>query len=82
MSESRVEAVLKAKPLERGKVEAGAYKIYGSNETFNIHAWLHFRNIFILFREETVAGIYSVPGGSGWRQELGRLFSDLPGAKR
>lgn len=34
MTQSEVEAVLKAKPIESGEVEAGSFIIYGSNESF------------------------------------------------
>ena len=44
MTESEVEAVVKAKPIESGNVEAGVYRIYGSNESFNIDPSLHFEH--------------------------------------
>ncbi len=78
MNVSDVEAVLRAKPLETGKVEAGSYRIYGSNEAFEILDHLHFRNILVLFRQGKVVGVDTVPAGWEWRRVLGHLFSDLP----
>lgn len=79
MTESEVESVLRAKPLESGEVEAGSYRIYGSNESFNINLIsLHFRNILVVFRGGKVSGTYSAPPGAEWRRELGEWFVDLP----
>jgi hypothetical protein len=81
MTERDVESVLHANPVESGKVEAHSFAIYGSNESFAISHTLHFSNILVLFRDGKASGIYSgetVPGGRGWREQLGKLFVDLP----
>lgn len=77
MTESEVESVLKAKPLESGKVEAGSYEIYGSNESLDISR-IHFSNILVVFKEGKVTAIYRVHAGYQWRRKLGELFIDLP----
>lgn len=80
MAESEVEAALKAKPIESGEVEAGSFKIYGSNESFNITYDLHYSGILVLFKEGRAIGIYSgwmVHGGDRF-QELRQVFVDLP----
>ena len=80
MTESEVEAVLKAKPLESGKVEAGRYQIYGSNKSFNINDWHHFTcfsNILVIFREGKAVAISSIESGYDWRERLGVRITDL-----
>ena len=77
MTVPEVEATLKAKPLEAGKVKSGDYSIYGSNERFEL-AFNHFSNILVLFRQSKAAVIVSVPAGHYWRQSLSTWFSDLP----
>jgi hypothetical protein len=59
LTESEVESVLRAKPIKEGKVEAGRYKLYGSNELLNVLGYEHYSNILILFRDGKVSGIYS-----------------------
>jgi thiol-disulfide isomerase/thioredoxin len=57
---------INAKPLRSGEVKAGSFKVYGSAESFDITAYLHYSNVLVLFREGKVAGIYSgwdIPGG-------------------
>ncbi len=79
MTESEVESVLRAKPIKEGKVEAGLYKLYGSNELLNVLGYEHYSNILILFREGKVSGIYSgytVSGPDQWPQR--ESFIDLP----
>ncbi len=78
MTEAQVEAVLKAEPMESGKVEAGIYRIYGSNESFNIQVWLHFSNVLVIYREGKAIAIGSVSAGNDWRQKLGQATADLP----
>ena len=78
MTESDVESVLRAKPLESGKIDAGSYKIYGSNELLDIDDLLHFSNVLVVFKEEKVTGIYGAPAGYEWRRKLGEEFFDLP----
>ncbi len=78
MTESEVEAVVKAKPIESGNVEAGVYRIYGSNESFNIDPSLHFSNILVVFREGKSIAISSILAGDGWRRKLGEETIDLP----
>jgi hypothetical protein len=81
MTESEVEATLKAKPLESGQVEAGLYRIYGSNESFDISSisgvWRHFSNILVVFRDGKAIAISSIPAGLDWRQKLGETTIDL-----
>jgi hypothetical protein len=78
MREADIQRVFRAKPLERGTVEAGSFAIYGSNEWFNINHWLHFSNILVLYQHGQVAGVCAAPSGGSWREELGQWFSDLP----
>ena len=82
MTEVEVEAVVKAKPLESGKVEAGLYRIYGSNESINVEFWLRAPHILVVFREGKATAISSIPGGHGWRRELGKATIDLPAPPR
>ncbi len=77
MTEKQVEAILKAKPLERGKAHGHVYKIYGSNESFNIYGWLHYSNVLVVFREGKVKAAYSVGAAAEWRRQLGETFMDL-----
>jgi hypothetical protein len=77
MTESEVESVLKAKPLESGKVDAGSYRIYGSNKSFKMKD-LHFANILVVFRDGKVSVIGGADAGDAWRQELAWEFVDLP----
>ena len=78
MTEAEVEAMLKAKPLESGTVDAGKYQIYGSNESFNINAWLHFSNILVIYRDGKAIAIESVPARDDWRRKLTESTIDLP----
>ena len=78
MTEAEVEIALKAKPLESGKVEAGPYKIYGSNEWFDLDMWLQFSNILVIFREGKAVAISSIPARYDWRRELAKATVDLP----
>ena len=79
MTESQVEAVLGAKPIQVGEVEAGPYKIYGSNEMLDVQAYHHFSNVLILFRDGKVSGIYSGQTVSEpSRHEDWESFVDLP----
>ena len=81
MTEKDVESMLKAKPLESGKVEAGSYKIYGSNESVDICGETRFSNILVVFKEGKVTGIDRVPTDDykhEWRLVLAKKFIDLP----
>lgn len=78
MTELQVESILKAKPLEQGKVDAGLYKIYGSNEAFNIDGWLHFSNVLVVFREGKATMVCGAGAGREWRRSLGEVLIDLP----
>lgn len=80
MTESDVDSVLEAKPLESGKVDGGDYRIYGSNESFNVDDSLHFSNILVVFRDRKASAIVSVPAGYDWRWNLGQATVDLPAA--
>jgi hypothetical protein len=84
MTEAEVQSVLRAKPIETGDVEAGAFKFYGSTESLDVLPYLHYSNILVLFREGKVRGIYSgclVPGGEQGLQQLRKSFVDLPHVK-
>jgi hypothetical protein len=84
MTEADVESTLKAKPLEAGRVEAGYYRIYGSNEAFSYpisnagDPWHHFSNILVIYRDGKAVTIASVSAGDGWRQKLAKETIDLP----
>jgi len=78
MTEAEIEAVLKAKPLESGQIEGGSYRIYGSNETFDIGDWLRFSNVLVIFREGKAIRISSIDSGYDWRQRLAERIIDLP----
>jgi hypothetical protein len=82
MVEQEVESVLKAKPLESGRVDAGAYRIYGSNESFDITSPLHFANIVVVFDKGKASVVRGVTAGYEWRHELGKMFNDLPAPAR
>jgi hypothetical protein len=77
MTESEVQETLKAKPIEAGATEAGAYAIYGSNESFSLY-WGHlFSNVLVVFREGRLIAAYDICAGAGWREALRRTFGDL-----
>ncbi len=78
MTELQVESIFKTKPLEQGKVGAGLYKFYGSNESFNIDGWLHFSNVLVVFREGKATVVQSIRAGQEWRRNLSETFIDLP----
>jgi hypothetical protein len=78
MTEREVGATLKAQSLESGQVGAGSYRIYGSNESFNINDWLHFSNVLVVSRDGKAIVISSVPAGYNWRQKLRKATVDLP----
>ena len=78
MTESDVEGILKAMPLEAGSVDAGVYKIYGSNESFNIDVWLHFSNVLVVFRGGKATAVCDIGAGAEWRRALGKMFVDMP----
>jgi hypothetical protein len=81
MTEAEVQATLKAKPLESGKVEAGNYSVYGSYEAFNVSDWLcysPFFNILVVYRDGKAIAISSIQSGYDWRQRLEKTLIDLP----
>ncbi len=78
MTEVQVESILKARPIEQGKVDAGLYKIYGSNESFNLDDWLHFLNVMVVLQEGKASVVYCIGAGHEWRRGLGEIFIDLP----
>jgi hypothetical protein len=81
MTESEVEATLKAKPLESGKVEAGNYSIYGTNESFVVNDWLWFSpfsNILVVFRDGKAIAITSIRAMYEWHRDLEQTLIDLP----
>ncbi|HEV2969135.1 MAG TPA: hypothetical protein VGY55_04035 [Pirellulales bacterium] len=65
MTEAEVESIFKAKPLRSGEVKAGSFKVYGSAESLDITAYLHYSNVLVLFREGKLVGVDSgdIPGG-------------------
>jgi hypothetical protein len=84
MTEEEVESVLNAKPLETGHVEAGSYKIYGSNERLSLSSSLYFSNILVVFRDKRLTVVYGVPTfyEYEWRRKLAERFVDLPKPKK
>jgi hypothetical protein len=70
MTEAEIEATLKAKPLYAGKLDAGFYRIYGSNESFRVSVDLHFTNIVVAFRKEKAVEIFTMPAGQ-WAEHFG-----------
>ena len=83
MTESDVQTILRAKPLESGKCKHGTFAIFGDHQSFDIYFSVHYSNILVLFEEGKVSGIYSgetVPGGDDGLQELRNNFIDLPGS--
>jgi hypothetical protein len=87
MSESDVESVFKSNALMSGKAREGLFKVYGSNELFDLNRDLHFSNVLVLFRRGMVYGIYAgglVPiGEEGLRRVNDGFISLAPsGAKK
>jgi hypothetical protein len=85
MTQSEVESVLNARPLESGNVESGSYKIYGSNTsigTEDIYHSLHFTNILVVFDKGKASIVRSVSACDDWHQRLAEEFSDLPAPPR
>jgi hypothetical protein len=82
MTGREVESVLRTEPLESGKVEARSYRIYGSNESFDIALPLHFTNVLVVFDKGKVSVVHSVAAGFEWRQRLAQRFIDLPAPPR
>jgi hypothetical protein len=78
MSEAKVASVLKAKPLEVGKADAGSYAFYGSNEFFNVSAFLRFQNILVVFRDGKAISIENCGATDDWRERLPLSYVDLP----
>lgn len=81
MRASDVQAIFKAVPIESGVVGTNLYQIYGSIESFDITADLHYSNVLVVLRDGKVTGIYSgtwVPGGDGGLREMRHWFVDLP----
>jgi len=77
MTEKDVDSIFKAKPLHTGKVEAGPFKIYGSNERLVLgpNNYLHYVNSLIVYREGKVIGIHAIPGCSLMRTM--KMFKEL-----
>ena len=81
MTESEVQTMLNASPLESGEVEAGHYEIYGSNKTFEPGYWhglWPFTNILVVYREGRTVAISSISSGPDWREKLSETYTDLP----
>lgn len=78
MSPDEVQAIFKAKPLETGKVAAGAFQVYGSNESFDIEPLLRYSNVLVLFKDGKANVIHALAGGPNWRQEVQERFSNFP----
>ena len=75
-----MEAALRAKPIEKGHVEARTFKVYGSQQSLDVLPHLHYSNILALFSNGKLIGIYSgytVPGGERWRQQIRASFVDM-----
>jgi hypothetical protein len=85
MTVAEVESVLKANPIESGRVEAGSFRIYGSTESLNVVEGLHYSNILVLVSDGRVSGIYSgsmVRGGKHGLEQMRQWFVDLPRSER
>jgi hypothetical protein len=82
MSPTEVEAIFKAKPLESGKVAAGNFRVYGSDESFDIAPEVLYSNVLVVFKDEKAGVIYGIEGGSDWREKAQERFSDFAGAAK
>ena len=85
MTEAEVEAMLKAKPLESGKVAAGNYSIYGSGVWFGVSDWRCFSlylNILVVFRDGKAIAISSIKSGPDWRRNLDKALLICQSARR
>jgi len=78
MSPEDVQTVFKAKPLQTGKVAAGDFQVYGSNDSFDIDPALLYSNVLVLFKDGKANVIYAIEGGRNWRQKAQERFSDFP----
>ena len=78
MTPGQVEAIFKAKPLETGKVPAGDYQIYGSDEPSKLSHPIRFTNVLVLFKDGKAEFLYATWPGDGWRSELEWQFLDFP----
>jgi hypothetical protein len=73
MTRAEVAAVLRARPLDSGKVETGAFEIYGATVSLGIWSPLHYHNIVALYRGDRLTGIYSGSFAQGGRDGFDRL---------
>ena len=78
MSEAKVTSMLKAKPLEVGKADAGTYAFYGSKEFFNVSPFLRFQNILVVFHDGKAISIENCGATDDWRERLPLSYVDLP----
>ena len=82
MTENEVEKVLKAKPIQKGKVKAGTFKFYGSTETLDLNSYLLYSNILVVFEKGKVIGIYNIGGGEKGLEDARKWWSsDFPTRK-
>lgn len=77
MTDTEVEAVFHSKPIASGKTKAGAFVVYGSDESFNIDPVLLYSNVLVVFKEGQVSLIYAIDGGSDWREKARSRFTDF-----
>ena len=76
MTEAEVEAVFKAKPLASGKVEAGQYKVYGSDELTPVYE-NYYTNVLLVFQDGGLVSISCFLPSSDWRRDLAEVTLDL-----
>jgi hypothetical protein len=67
MTEAEVEDVLQAKPQETRVVRGESWRIYGSQEVFNIDERLHFLNVLVVFCQGKACVVESI-GLEEWQR--------------
>jgi hypothetical protein len=83
MTEAEVENVFQSKPLFFGEVEAGLFKVYGSDEFLTLGGNLGYTNVLVVFTDGKLSTIYGgIPAGPEWRKSLEELFVDFPKQKQ
>jgi hypothetical protein len=81
MTKSKVESVLRAKPIALANRGDTTFELFGSRESFNIVGSLHFSNILVVLRDGKVTGLYSgesAPGGEQGMRAMREWFRGMP----
>lgn len=82
MPKSKVESVLNQdKPLRTERIKDRTYEIYGSDESFNVNPAVQFANVLVIYEGEIATGLYGLPSGEDWYEQLSNWFSDFPPQK-